>query len=225
MMALLLRRTIFSILPRAYKAIAREYSFVVFLCLRRIRIFVILFSGWARNRKYTLIGSLRGIDQRISYEAVLRTLIILIMALLHTYSIATIGQWTRLYMLLFLPIWVICFLGETHRAPFDFSEAESELVSGFNTEYRGARFAFLFLSEYVMILFGAIIIRVIFLQVVVVFGLNYAVLMPVSLGVSFTFIWIRITYCRYRYDALIALAWKVLLPITLRLFVINLWLL
>jgi len=97
----------------------------------------------------------------------------------------------------------VCILAETHRAPFDFREAESELVSGFNTEYSGAYFAFLFLSEYGMLLLSCILIAYIFFRPYL-FGVVFVV--ALGLFISFVFIWVRITFCRFRYDLLIIAA-------------------
>lgn len=101
-----------------------------------------------------------------------------------------------------MPIWFICLIAETHRAPFDFREAESELVSGFNTEYSRANFAFLFLREYILVLIGAILIRLVFLA-----GRVRVVLLVIGgLVVTFVITWVRITFCRFRYDLLIHFA-------------------
>ncbi len=100
-------------------------------------------------------------------------------------------------------------MAETHRAPFDFSESESELVSGFNTEYAGPYFAFIFLTEYGVLLVSCNIMSYLFLGF---FFSRYSgtvlviLLSVVSLGLSFFFIWVRVTYVRYRYDLLISAA-------------------
>jgi len=111
-------------------------------------------------------------------------------------------------------------LAETHRAPFDFSEAESELVSGFNTEYSGMYFAFIFLSEYGALLYSCLLITYAFFYFLCFRVLSF---ISFSLVISFIFIWVRITFCRYRYDMLIMFSWKVLLPSSLMLFVFYLF--
>jgi len=162
-LALYLRATIFILLPRVYKALGSTYSILLFICLRSVSVLFMLFRGWASNSKYTFLGSLRGVAQSISYEAVFSTLILSLIALTGSYGILGIIEKSSLLFLVFFPLWLVCFLGETHRAPFDFREAESELVSGFNTEYRGRQFAFLFLREYVMVLFGGMIMSDLFI--------------------------------------------------------------
>jgi NADH-quinone oxidoreductase subunit H len=116
-----------------------------------------------------------------------------------------------------LPVWIVCTLAETHRAPFDFRESESELVSGFNTEYSGAYFAFIFLSEYTVLLYSCILISVLFFSWLLPNTIFFLVIL--TLFFRFIFIWIRITFCRFRYDILIITSWKVLLPLVLILFI------
>jgi len=200
--------------------ILNGYSLLVFITLGSIRVLILLITSWSRNRKYALIGGLRGISQRISYEAVFRTLLLIVMATLCTYSIHTRRLKTSILLLLIFPIWFISMLGETHRAPFDFSEAERELVSGFNVEFRGATFAYLFLREYIMLLFGCILISIIFITGILDVK-RFFLTCIVGLRISYLVVWVRITFCRYRYDMLIALAWKVLLPLVLRIFILD----
>jgi NADH:ubiquinone oxidoreductase subunit H len=181
-------------------------------------VFGVLLSGWSSNSKYRLIGSLRSVAQSISYESVFRTLLILIIVLLCSFSISSTWSISRFFFILYFPLWFICTLAETHRAPFDFSESESELVSGFNTEYSGAYFAFIFLSEYSVLLFSCFLMTYVFLAWLV-YSFFFTVIF--SLLFSFIFIWVRITFCRFRYDILIIISWKILLPLVLILFVMT----
>lgn len=215
--ALLLAMFIWLTIPMYYMVVSINYSLVIFFCLGSIIVFSVLMSGWSSNSKYRLIGSLRSVAQSISYESVFSTLIVLFILIAFSYSIRSYTSQSSLLFLFLLPIWVICTLAETHRAPFDFSEAESELVSGFNTEYSGAYFAFLFLSEYAILLYSCMLISYIFFIFFIPF--RFFLLVCVTLAISFLFIWIRITFCRFRYDMLIMISWKVLLPLTLCLFV------
>jgi len=216
--ALLLAIFVWLTIPMYYMVVSMNYSLVMFFCLGSIIVFSVLMSGWSSNSKYSLIGSLRSVAQSISYESVFSTLIVIFIIIAFSYSIRSFTSQSSLLFLFLLPIWVICTLAETHRAPFDFREAESELVSGFNTEYSGAYFAFLFLSEYAILLYSCILISYIFFIFFLPF--SFFLLTCLTLLVSFLFIWIRITFCRFRYDMLIIMSWKILLPLTLCLFII-----
>ena len=204
-------------IPNYYMLLSINYSLVLFFCLGSILVFSVLISGWSSNSKYSLIGRLRSVAQSISYESVFRTLIVLVLILIISYSIRSLFTQSSVLYLFILPIWVICTLAETHRAPFDFSESESELVSGFNTEYSGAYFAFIFLAEYAILLYSCFLLTYLFFIWLIPFNLIFITI--ISLFFRFFFTWIRITYCRYRYDMLIMISWKILLPLTLSIFV------
>lgn len=134
-----------------------------------IGVYVILGAGWASNSKYALLGALRGIAQSISYEVsiiliLISPLMIIIRLNLVFFVTADVIPFIFLMPLRGL-IWFITALAETNRTPFDFAEGESELVSGFNTEYRGGKFAFLFMAEYINILFIRLMMVVIFFSI------------------------------------------------------------
>ena len=215
-MALILAVFIWVTMPMLYVTFSFNYSIVVFFCVGSILVFSVLLAGWSSNSKYSLIGSLRSVAQSISYESVFSTLIVLCMVLLISFSIRSSVVISSVAFALMLPVWLICTLAETHRAPFDFSESESELVSGFNTGYSGAYFAFIFLSEYTILLYSCILISHIFFYFLLPPTIFFIVVITLSL--SFLFIWIRITFCRFRYDILMSFSWKVLLPSSLALF-------
>lgn len=192
-------------------------SFLMFFCVGSFMIFSVLMAGWSSNSKYSLIGSLRSVAQSISYESVFTTLLVLVLFLVSSFSLKSFYSQSSIIYLFFLPVWFICSLAETHRAPFDFRESESELVSGFNTEYSGAYFAFIFLSEYSMLLFSSILIVWLFFGYLT--SLRYFILICLSLFITFIFIWVRITFCRFRYDKLMMMSWKILLPLSMFTFV------
>ncbi len=122
----------------------------------------------------------------MSYETVIRTIVVMLCVFLGFYNISSFKSLSSFFFLYFIFLWIICILAETHRAPFDFSESESELVSGFNTEYSGAYFAFLFLSEYAMLLYACFLIVFIFLGGLI--GGSFFMLVFFRLLVSFIFI-------------------------------------
>lgn len=218
--ALILSLFVWLTIPSLYFILILNYSLLIFFCISSIMVFAVLLAGWSSNSKYSLIGSLRSVAQSISYESVFSTLLVLVAFLLLSFSVRSSFTQSSPIFFYFLPIWVICTLAETHRAPFDFSESESELVSGFNTEYSGAYFAFLFLAEYGVILYSCVLLTYLFLSWLV--PVRTVPIIIVSLFVRFVFIWIRITFCRFRYDMLIITSWKILLPLTLILFLIYL---
>jgi len=216
-LALLLSLFVWVTLPNYYFLISINYSIVLFFCLGSILVFAVLIAGWSSNSKYSLIGRLRSVAQSISYESVFRTLIVILIVLITSFSIRSLFTQSSILFLFFFPIWFICTLAETHRAPFDFAESESELVSGFNTEYSGAYFSFIFLSEYMMLLYSCFLLTYIFC--IWFIPVNLFFILVIRLFFSFFFIWIRITYCRFRYDMLIMISWKILLPVTLAIFI------
>lgn len=220
-LALFLSLLVWFCLPSAFYSFSLRYSLFMFFCFRSFLVFPVLLSGWSSNSKYRLVGSLRSVAQSISYESVFRTIIVIFFCLSSSFSSSSFFSVSSfIYLLLFLP-WLICTLAETHRAPFDFSEAESELVSGFNTEYGGAYFSFIFLSEYGMLLFSCMLLPVLFLSFLL--RLSTISLSLLGLLFSFFFIWIRVTFCRFRYDMLMIFSWKLLLPLSLNFLIFYLF--
>jgi len=203
-------------LPYMFSVVNLVFSIVVFFLVGSLIVFAVLLAGWASNSKYSLLGSLRSVAQSVSYESVFSTLIVLVTILGFSFSVHRLASHCGLAVLVILPLWIVCTLAETHRAPFDFSEAESELVSGFNTEYSGAFFAFIFLSEYSILLYSCFLIMLVF-GGFVLSGVGVLTIIG-ALVISFVFIWIRITFCRFRYDLLMGIAWKLLLPVALAVF-------
>ncbi len=217
-LALFLSYFVWITIPRVYLLFSLNFSLVMFFCLGSFIVFPVLLSGWSSNSKYSLIGRLRSVAQSISYESVFSTILVLLLLITFSFSIRSLIYQSSFMSIFLLPLWFICTLAETHRAPFDFRESESELVSGFNTEYSGIYFAFLFLSEYGVLLFSCVLMSYIF--VLPFFYYSVLTLTFFSLIFSFIFIWIRITFCRFRYDMLIIASWKLLLPFSLNLFLL-----
>ena len=196
-------------------------SVVFIYIMLRINVYPVLFSGWASNRKYALLGRLRSVAQTVSYEVRLALILIFYLTVrisLNLNFIIIINYyWIKIF--LFIPIigiWLISCIAETNRTPFDFAEGESELVSGFNIEYGRVGFALIFMAEYARIIFIRIIFRLIFFS----FRTNNLYLYLLITFLVIVWIWVRTTFPRYRYDKLINLAWKIYLPIVL--FLLNL---
>nr|YP_010373092.1 NADH dehydrogenase subunit 1 [Teredorus hainanensis]UPH84303.1 NADH dehydrogenase subunit 1 [Teredorus hainanensis] len=189
-------------------------GFLFLLCIMSLGVYGLMMAGWSSNSNYALLGALRSVAQTISYEVSYAIIMVSIFFLLGYYDLmyfSYYGVWFVFFCFpLFLCFYVSC-LAETNRLPFDFAEGESELVSGFNVEYGGAGFALIFLSEYSMIIYMS------FLLVIFFFGGDfYSLFFFFKLTLlSFTFIWVRGTLPRYRYDKLMYLSWSVILPISL----------
>lgn len=195
-----------------------------------ISVYGILFAGWSSNSKYAFLGSLRSAAQMISYEITMGCILIVVILFsgsLHIGYIveAQIGIWFCIPLLFFFVIFFITALAETNRSPFDLPEAEAELVSGYNVEYSAMSFVLFFLSEYANILFMSTLVSLFFLG-----GwlnlFNNSLFLPnisiiyLSLKIIFNlilFVLVRAAYPRFRYDQLMRIGWKILLPITIAL--------
>lgn len=204
------------LLPQPFFTFSISYSILAYLVLGSILVLLALLSGWSSNSKYTFIGRLRSIAQSVSYEAIFTTLVILSCILSESYRILSIRRsFSLLLFFTLIPLWGFSLLAETHRAPFDFSESESELVSGYNTEYGRANFAWLFLAEYSALLFGCGVMYILFVPLPTTLILSPLFMALFILIISYIFTLIRVSYCRFRYDYLISFAWKSLLPFCL----------
>ena len=205
-----------------------------------IGVYGIILAGWASNSKYPLLASLRASAQLISYEiAVTMTLVsvILTAGTLSMVGIVEAQQETGLWFGFVQPVaFALVFIGglaETNRAPFDLPEAEQELTGGFHTEYSGMRFALFFLAEYANIIVISAVVTILFWGGWLrpfpnVEALGFLDLVPgwiwffVKMFVFlYIFIWIRATLPRYRYDQLMRLGWKVLIPIAIANIVVT----
>lgn len=191
---------------------------VIFFCCTRFGVYTLLGRGWSSNSSYAILGAIRGVAQTISYEVSLALLFLCLVFILSVFNLKyfSYNQLSQWFFFITFPIfltWLSSSLAETNRTPFDFAEGESELVSGFNIEYGRGGFALLFLAEYARIIFIRYLIVIIFLG-----GAEGGLLLFNLKGIilSFTFIWVRGTLPRFRYDKLIYIAWKVYLPVSLR---------
>jgi len=207
------------------------------LALTSLQVYGIVLAGWASNNKYSLIGGLRSSAQVISYELAMSLAILSGVFICHSLNLVDIVQRQGGYWFGFIPKWnvfqfyglgavatiiyLIAMTAETNRAPFDLPEAESELVAGFHTEYSSMKFAIFFMGEYASMLVVSGIATALW------FG-GWQPLFPFLafipgwiwfIGKLMTFImiyiWVRATLPRLRYDALMSLGWKKLLPIAL----------
>ncbi len=189
---------------------------VVFLILLRFGVYPLLLIGWSSNRKYALLGAIRAVAQTVSYE--IRIALILLAFLrasirLRFKGVSNINADFPIVSILpvIVVYWVVSCLAETNRTPFDFAEGESELVSGFNVEYGSSGFTMIFMREYSMILLFRFLC-----SLLAIANRASSCMTPIyMLCLASWWIWVRSTYPRYRYDKLINLAWKTLLPASL----------
>ena len=192
-----------------------KFRIILFISILRLNVYPLFISGWSSNSKYGTIGSVRGIAQAISYEISLALIILSLILFYETYNFSRIGNVKLLNQaILLVPliiIWVISSVAETNRRPFDFSEGESELVSGFNIEFGGVLFTIIFLREYGIILLLRILRSVLFF-----IGRGRLISRWIFLILfAYFWVWLRGTYPRFRYDKLINLGRKIILPISL----------
>nr|ACV84088.1 NADH dehydrogenase subunit 1 [Eumetopias jubatus] len=224
-LALSLALTMWIPLPMPYPLINMNLGILFMLAMSSLAVYSILWSGWASNSKYALIGALRAVAQTISYEVTLAIILLSVLLMNGSFTLSTLITTQERLWLIFptwplAMMWFISTLAETNRAPFDLTEGESELVSGFNVEYAAGPFALFFLAEYANIIMMNILTTTLFL------GASHNPYMPELYTINFTlktlmltilFLWIRASYPRFRYDQLMHLLWKNFLPLTLAL--------
>nr|YP_514617.1 NADH dehydrogenase subunit 1 [Rhodeus uyekii]AAZ57204.1 NADH dehydrogenase subunit 1 [Rhodeus uyekii] len=224
-LALTLAMLLWAPMPMPHPVVDMNLGMLFILALSSLAVYAILGSGWASNSKYALIGALRAVAQTISYEVSLGLILLSLIIFsggytLQTFNTAQENMWLLVPAWPLAAMWYISTLAETNRAPFDLTEGESELVSGFNVEYAGGPFALFFLAEYANILLMNT------LSVVLFMGSSYTFIAPELAAItlmtkaallSILFLWVRASYPRFRYDQLMHLVWKNFLPLTLAL--------
>lgn len=203
-------------------------------------VYGIMIGGWASNNKYSLLGAIRASSQMISYEVAMGLSIIALVMTTGTLSLGQIAEqqhgwhWNVLVQPLGFFIFIICAFAETNRAPFDLPECETELVGGYHTEYSSMKLGFFLFAEYINMFISSAVIATFYFG-----GYNMpfierfvqdpnwlAILGVVFLFVKivffiFVFMWVRWTLPRFRYDQLMNLGWKILIPLSLLNIVIT----
>nr|BDL61492.1 NADH dehydrogenase subunit 1 [Arcotheres sp. GK-2022] len=207
---------VWAVMPYELGLISFNMSILFFLCCLSVGVYSTMVAGWSSNCKYSLLGSLRSVAQVISYEVSLALILLSFIVLVGGMELGLFNKYQSYFWFIILSfplglVWFSSCLAETNRTPFDFSEGESELVSGFNTEYGAGGFALIFMAEYASILFMSVLFVILFLGG----GMYNFSLYLKSCGVVFLFIWVRGTLPRFRYDKLMYLAWKSYLPLSI----------
>jgi len=218
---LILALIIWVIYPHSHQSFFLQFSVLYFLCVSRINVYTTFLAGWRSNSKYALLGALRGVAQTISYEVSMSLILLRALIILTSIDFTKISQisWISLIFMPLTTVWFITNLAETNRTPFDFAEGESELVSGFNVEYRRGLFALIFIAEYANILVIRLFTRVIFFSTFIPL-ISDILLVTETVALATLFVWVRATYPRIRYDHLINLTWKRFLPLSLALLIL-----
>lgn len=206
------------------------------LAVSSILVYGTVVAGWASNSKYAFLGALRGSAQKISYEIAMGFALVTVLMIAGTMNLTEIvkaqqgGIW-HWYLLPLLPMFFVYFisgLAETNRTPFDVIEGEAEIVAGFHVDYSGMTFGVFMLAEYAMMILISFMASIMFLggwlspfEGIPVLESLFAwvpqlgwLALKVAL-LLFVFLWLRATFPRYRYDQLMRLGWKVLIPLTI----------
>ena len=205
------------------------------LALTSMGVYGIILAGWAANSKYAFLGAMRSAAQIVAYEIAMGFAMVGVLMAAGSLNVGDIIQaqhggalsWNWFWLFPLLVVYFISGVAETNRAPFDVAEGESEIVAGFHVDYSGMAFALFFIAEYVnMILISALTVVFFFggwlspldgylpedswLAAPSFFWLGLKTLVPM-----FSFLWLRATFPRYRYDQIMRLGWKALIPVTL----------
>jgi NADH-quinone oxidoreductase subunit H len=211
------------------------------LALTSLGVYGVTLSGWASNNKYSLLGGLRSSAQLISYELSMGLAIIGVIMIAGTLQLDKIveaqahGRWFAFLTPIGFVTFVVAAFAETNRLPFDLPEAEPELVGGYHTEYSGMKFGTFFLAEYANMITSSALIVTLFLggwqapglHLLNLSSLTNSIVQILTFAakvgaVLFFFVWIRWTLPRFRYDQLMNLGWKVMLPLAiLNVFVVG----
>ncbi|APZ43858.1 NADH-quinone oxidoreductase subunit NuoH [Acidihalobacter ferrooxydans] len=214
------------------------------LAMTSLGVYGIILAGWASNSKYALLGALRSAAQIVAYEIAMGFALVGVLMASGSLNLGDIVRaqsggvfhWYWLPLLPMFMVYLISGVAETNRAPFDVAEGESEIVAGFHVEYSGMAFAVFFLAEYAnMILISALAALLFFggwLSPFGAWGASVPVIGPVLAGglhwlllktavFMFLFLWFRATFPRYRYDQIMRLGWKVLIPVTIVWIVVE----
>lgn len=212
------------------------------LAMTSLGVYGILIAGWASNSKYAFLGALRSAAQIISYEIAMGFALITVLMAAGSANLETIVMrqsgsllhWFWIPLLPMLVVYWISGVAETNRAPFDLAEGESEIVAGFHVEYSGITFAVFFLAEYANMIFIAALATIMFLGGWLSPFQGIPLLEPLFSWVPgiiwfalkaslflFLYIWMRATFPRYRYDQVMRLGWKILIPVTIVWIVVT----
>jgi len=185
-----------------------KYSRLVFFSILGVGAYMVILTGWRRARRFSKLGRLRGILQRLSFEVALILVFMVALSFFNTFSFSYNIILEADIIVLWLVLWLILSLMETNRAPFDLLEGERELIRGFNIEMRRLTFVFLFLREYGIIIVLRMIMRLVLAGSPTLLGILYVIII----------LFLRRCYPRVRYDVIIRMMWEIILPFSVIIF-------
>lgn len=205
------------------------------MAITSMGVYGVIVAGWASNSKYAFLGALRSAAQIVSYEIAMGFALVTVLMMSHSLNLTDIVmaqqshlgalQWNWIPLFPMFVVYVIAGTAETNRAPFDVAEGESEIVAGFHVEYSGMVFALFFLAEYANMILIAALASIMFmggwLSPVSIFPDGILWLFLKMAFILFLFLWFRATFPRYRYDQIMRLGWKILIPVTLLWVVVT----
>lgn len=224
-------------------AIANINAGVLYVfAMSSLGVYGVLISGWASNSKYAMYGALRSAAQTVSYEIAMGFALVGVLLASGSMNLSNVVMsqsggivhwWFVPLLPLFMVFW-IAGIAETNRAPFDMAEGESEIVAGFHVEYAGVTFSLFFLAEYASMILISMLLAILFmggwlspfegipgLETVFSFVPGFVWLFAKVAFFLFVYLWLRATFPRYRYDQLMRLGWKVLIPTTIVWLVVT----
>lgn len=207
-----------------------------------VGVYGIMIGGWASNNKFSLMGAVRAASQMVSYEVAMGLSMIALLMMTGTLSLREISaqqsglHWNVFYQPLSFLIFLICAFAETNRTPFDLAECESELIGGYHTEYSSMKMGFYLFAEYANMFISSTILAVLFFGgynypgmswAIENWGVNIANVLGIAVlfvkicGFIFFYMWVRWTIPRFRYDQLMNLGWRILIPLSIINIVIT----
>jgi NADH-quinone oxidoreductase subunit H len=213
-----------------------DVAVLYFIGVVSIGVYGIMIGGWASNNKFSLIGAVRAASQMVSYEVAMGLSIIALLMMTGTLSLKEISvqqsgmHWNVFYQPLSFVIFLICAFAETNRTPFDLPECETELIGGYHTEYSSMKMGFYLFAEYANMFISSTLLAVLFFGgynypgmswVAENWGVNIANIFGIMAlfiklcGFIFFYMWVRWTIPRFRYDQLMHLGWRILIPLSI----------
>nr|YP_009730151.1 NADH dehydrogenase subunit 1 [Ophiomastix mixta]QHT54194.1 NADH dehydrogenase subunit 1 [Ophiomastix mixta] len=214
---------LWGVVPLGFSILNVSLSLLFVIALSSLSVYGVLSAGWASNSKYAVLGALRAVAQSISYEVSFALILLSMVCFVGGWGLPLFFSAQSFSFCLVIPffplffLWYISSLAETNRAPFDLVEGESELVSGYNVEYAGAPFALFFIGEYANIILMNVITSILFFGGFMEWGLSFwiIILSVIVMFFVFSFLWVRASFPRIRYDQLMMVMWKGFLPLSL----------